>query len=257
MSEANAPLPPSPLTPEQVVAWLDYELSPLLARRAEVIEQLNDIIAKHPMVEDDETQGICAESLRLATTLTAASEARRQEQKKPFLEAGRAVDSWQKRYLVPLETAAKPVSTVMLAYADRKEREARARAAAEAKAAREAAAEAERKAEEQRKAALFSDEAEKAEEEAQKALAAARQAEQQAQGRPADFTRARGDYGAVASVRQTWGWEVEDAAKVPRRFMTIDPAKIREAARPRDASGKPTTVIPGIRWVAQRSIGVR
>jgi len=44
---------------------------------------------------------------------------------------------------------------------------------------------------------------------------------------------------------------------VPRKYLTIDSAKIREAMKTRDKLGKPVAMIPGISWVTERSLGVR
>jgi hypothetical protein len=257
VSIPNEPQRPAPLTPQEVVEWLDFELTALLSRRAEIIDNLKLMVAAHPTIENDIEQGLAADNLNLARSLSSAAEHARIGQKAPFLEGGRAVDGWFKRFAAPLDEAVAPLTRAMLAYADAKERRERAAAQAEARKAAEEAARKAREAEEAAKAGVFSDDALDAAEAAERARQEAREAEQQAKGKPADFTRARGDFGAVASVRQSWSWEITDVSKVPRKFMTVDPAKIKDAAKDRDASGKPTAVIPGIRWVANRTIGVR
>jgi hypothetical protein len=75
----------------------------------------------------------------------------------------------------------------------------------------------------------------------------------------ADASRVRGDYGAVASVRTVWTWEIVDQDKIPRAYMTVDGVKVKATAqKKRDPkTGKPLINIPGIRWVMQRSLGVR
>ena len=61
----------------------------------------------------------------------------------------------------------------------------------------------------------------------------------------------RSDYGAVASIRKGWAFEVEDAAQVPREYLTIDPAAVRRAI----AGG--VREIPGLRIFADDRAVIR
>ena len=53
------------------------------------------------------------------------------------------------------------------------------------------------------------------------------------------------------SVRKTWVFEVEDPAKVPREFLTVDDVKVRQAM---EAQGPENTTIPGIKIYQESKI---
>jgi hypothetical protein len=255
----NAPPPPAPPTPEQVVAWLDYELEPLIRRRDdEVLPALRSMAEAHPEIpeHDDELAGQFAENVRIAKTLIRTATAREDEVKRPFNDGRNTVIAWFRRFAGPLTAQIAVLERILLDQADRREATARRQAEAEAQRRHEEA----QRAMEAAQAALRRNTmgGEHELEDAARAAEAATQAAIAAQQKPAAFTRTRGIYGAVASVRTTWAWEVEDFAKVPREFLMVDPGKVREAAKRRHpVSGKPLAEIPGIRWVEQRAMGVR
>jgi hypothetical protein len=238
---ANAPMPPAPpLTPTEIKAYLDYALEQLLNRRAEICAALDNNFATHPVIEDEETLGNVAENVRMASALTKTAKARHTEHKEPYLTGGRAVDAWFKVFAQPLEQAVSQVQAVMNKYGDAKlarERAAavQARRLAEAEAARLAEIAAQRM-EQGRSADIALENAARA---ADDADAAARRET----AKPAALTRTYGTYGAVASVREKWSWEVEDLDRVPRKYLMVD--------------AEPTAVIAGIRWVSSTKVGVR
>jgi len=256
---ANRPVPLGrPPSPEQVTAWLDYELEPLIARRAELVAAIEATVKKYAAgIVNDDQQGIAAENLRMANAAVRAAADAHELHKRPYLEAGRAVDRWKNGYSVPLADPIERLTRLMLAYSDRREAESRAAAQAEAdRLAAEAAAQAKAAEREAPSEGMFGPASEAAYE---KTLAAVR-AQDAADARPAEHTRVRGVAGAVASVRVAWGWETENFAKVHRRFLMVNPDAIAAEVRAkgRDAkTGRPLAVIAGIKWVAKRAMGVR
>jgi hypothetical protein len=258
----NAPVPPAPLTPGEITAWLDFALESLIARRAEILDALAKTAAAHPRIDDDETLADVAENVKMAKALTGTAEKRRVESKAPFLDGGRAVDSWFARLIAPIGTALKPIQTAMDEYGNRIAAKRRAEAEAAAKAARE---EAERRAAE---AAALLDAEKKAApgaldwafDKAQEAADKADTAAAAATARPADLTRVTGTYGATASLRASWKWRVVDEAKIPRRFLMVNEDAIKAAVADagRDpVTRKPNAVIPGVEFFEVTSMGVR
>jgi hypothetical protein len=67
----------------------------------------------------------------------------------------------------------------------------------------------------------------------------------------------RGQFGATASVRETWGYEIEDITKVPAEYLTVDAKMVRAVLADRDPKTKvPRRKIPGIRWVRSQQLAV-
>lgn len=254
--ERNAPNIPTPLTPAEIKAYLDYALEGLLTRRAEMIAALNKTATAHPTISSDETLGAIAENMRMAIALGKTGEDRRKEQKEPFLEGGRAVDGWFKAWIAPLSAAMLPVQASMNVYGELIERRNREAAQAERKRldaiAERAQADAERALRENRSEAALD-----ALDAASEAAQAADDAGALAESKPAELTRTYGNYGAVTSMRQSWSWEIANLAIVPRAYLMVNPDAIKAAAKQRDTQGKPAAVIPGIRWVVSKKMGVR
>jgi hypothetical protein len=258
----NAPVPPAPLTPAEITAWLDFALESLIARRAEILDALAKTAEAHPRIDDDDTLAEIGENIKMARALTGTAEKRRVESKAPFLDGGRAVDAWFARLVAPVGASLAPIQTAMDDYGRRMLAKRRAEAEAEAKAARE---EAERKAAEA--AALLAAEKpaapgaldwafDKAQEAADKAAAAAAAAT----ARPADLTRVTGTYGATASLRANWKWRVVEPAKIPRKYLMVNEDAIKTAVADfgRDpTTRKPLVVIPGIEFFEETKMGVR
>lgn len=112
------------------------------------------------------------------------------------------------------------------------------RRAAEAKAAAEKA-EAERK-EQERQTKLARESAQKAADE--KAIA-----DKAASAKAAEMSRIRTDLGAVASLRTTWQFTVEDADKVPRLYLSVNEGAIRAAIKGATTpDNKCSLTIPGV-----------
>lgn len=253
----NTPAPPRPLDAIEINDYLAYIGEALIQRRDALVAALRNMAAASPTIEDDEVLGDIAENMRMAAALSRTGEDRRKETKEPFLLGGRVVDAWFKRWLEPLSNAMAPVQSAMNDYAARKLAAARAVAAHEAArrlaiaeaAAQEAAAAMRARAPDVAVIAALDQAAS-----AERDVAAA---EARAMARPADLTRSYGTYGAVASVRQSWAWRVDDPALVPRHYLMLDDDKIRQAAKQRDASGRPVVVIPGVSFYPVTKMGVR
>lgn len=255
----NTPPPPAPLTPAEIRAFLDFQMEQLLARRADILAILADMREAYPTIDDDDALGIVAENMRMAHALTRSAEDRRKGEKEPFLSGGRAVDAWFKRFQEPLDTACQPVQAAMNAYGTRIEAERRAQAVEAQRLAEQAAAQAAAEAADllARATPPVEQELNQKFDRAAEAAQAAELAGEQANARPAAFTRTVGDYGAVTSMRSSWAWEVENIDLVPRAYMMINADAIKAAGKPRDAQGKPLAVIAGIKWTRSLKMGVR
>lgn len=252
----NIPQPPSPLTPGEIEAYLAYACEALIARRNAVIASLQADFKAHPVINDDATLGEIAENIRMAYALNKTGDDRRKEHKEPFLNGGRAVDGWFKRWGASLESAIAPVQLSMNAFGERKLIAQRKQAEADKKIA-DAAAEAAQRAASQALREGQPHDASEALDRVAETAEAAEDADARVHARPADLTRTYGSFGAVASVRQKWNWRVISLDRVPRKYLMIDVEALKLAAKSRDATGKPTAVIPGIAWVADTTVGVR
>jgi hypothetical protein len=254
MTIPNRPKPPAPLSDAQIREYLEFDTERMRARRDDLIAALAASAAAYPQIDDDEVLGEVSENIALAKKLNTAVEERRKRAKEPFLAGGRTVDSWFKIFVEPLADAIRPVQARMNDYARRKlekaEAERKAAAAAAQAEADRLAAQAAEKIAAGKRAGTAMDLAETAATKAAQATAAA-------QASVADMTRIRGDYGSAVSARRTWRWVIEDDSLIPREFLMANPAAIGEAARERDATGRPLAVIPGIRWECDVVMGVR
>jgi hypothetical protein len=67
----------------------------------------------------------------------------------------------------------------------------------------------------------------------------------------------RGVYGGKASVKETWGYEVEDLTKVPMEYHMIDDRLVKAVMADRNPKTRvPRRTIPGIRWVKNQTLAV-
>lgn len=251
---SNAPAPPAPLDAAGIAAYLDYAGIELLARRDELIKALVANAKKYPRIDDDDVLGRVGENIGLGKKLALAAEQTRVGTKQPFLDGGRAVDAWFKQFLAPLTLAYGPVQSAMDDYAKRLLDKRRAEQEAERKRAQ---AEADRLAEIAAAEMDKGGDADRALEQAGAAAGRAEVADAAASARAPDLTRQYGSYGSPMSVRERWKWRVIDITKVPREHLMIDPDSIKAAGKERDRSGKPTTIVPGIEWYVETSMGVR
>lgn len=169
--------------------------------------------------------GFAADLTKEARNLYRDIEDDRAAKKKPYLDAGRMVDSFYAVSQEQVEALGKTIRGLMDAYNREVAAAARRRAEEEARQARE---------EEQRRADLAQKAAEanrhhhaalhedKADEAAERAL----QAEAQARQSSNDLTRVRSSAGTVASATTVWHGEITDLAKLDlealRPYLTRD-----------------------------------
>jgi hypothetical protein len=67
----------------------------------------------------------------------------------------------------------------------------------------------------------------------------------------------RGIYGSKATVKETWGYEVEDIAKVPKEYLTVDDRMVKAVMADRHPKTRvPRRTIPGIKWVKNQTLAV-
>jgi hypothetical protein len=233
----NQPPPPTaPMTPDQIRAWLTFELEPLLARRDEVVSALAASLEAVPSIENQDQLAAFADNLRMAKAIVKTADQRRTEVKRPFLDGGREIDAWFKGALARLDEPMRAVEKAMVRYQTALAEQARKRAEAEAARARaeaEAAAAA-------ATAKLFGDgpDAEedagagmRAVEDAAAAAKRADEAQKLAQGSPADLVRTVSDYGTTATATERLAFDIIDPDKVERALCMPDTARIRDALR--------------------------
>ena len=189
------------------------------------------------------------------------AEAAHKAEKALFLRAGRVVDGFFKRRCDGLTAALAPAVARLKAYRDELARieqqrhEAVRHAAAEE--ARQAMAEAEehhaqaerlaREGESLEARRRAADELRLAEEAAQRAQIARVEATL-----PLEPTRLHGDYGSTAYLTRRWSFEVIDLDQVPREYMSLDVAVVRQAIT-RDGVRQ----IPGLRIFRSEALRVR
>jgi len=214
----------------------------------------------HP-IQGEEDASLATDFIAQCQVHTRDAEAAHKREKEFFLKAGRAVDAFFKRRCETLSVALVPVVSRLKTYhdqvveAERRRHEVACRAGEEeaCRATEEAGryrAEAERlvgeamNAEDRRHAAEHLILAEQAEERAEKARLQA--------STSLEPTRIRGDYGATAYVSRTWAFEVIDLGQVPREYVSLDVAAVREAINKDRARN-----IPGLRIFPVESLRVR
>lgn len=187
---------------------------PLLRRRDDLIAAANRV---PPTIKDDETAGRFADYIKSITACMKSLESMRTGEKEPFLQAGRTVDGFFKKLTDPLAAAKKHVESILTTWQRQKAEEERLRrmeaerlAREEAERAARAAAEAEAKikTEADLSAAVVAEQA------AVQARADAEKAKREAEAKAAELNRARGDYGALASLRTFWDFADLDRASL-------------------------------------------
>ena len=193
-------------TQEQIIrARLEQENIGLLARKEEILEA----VGRAPeAVEDDDTAGKLSDFIKQISACIKNANAARVAAKEPYLQGGRSVDGFFKTVSDPLDKAKRAMESRLGTYLRKKADEERRRREEEA-----------RKAEEEARAQAAAmrdsedlDAAVAAEQDAQKAA-------KEADAKAAEMSRTRGDYGAVASLRTTWDFEILDYDNIPIRLL--------------------------------------
>lgn len=217
-----------------------------LARTRELLASFARFQTAHPTIADEETQGNAADFVRQIKRCIAQLEAERKAEKQPHLDAERRIDRSYADIEGPLKSAAVEVEAKMTTFAREQERKRREAAQAEAKRRDEEA----KRAEEAALAAAAPPAA------MEQAIAAARDAEAAATiaaARPAELSRVHSDFGSVASLRETWTFELLDIKQVPAEFLQVNEVLVRRVI----AGKSGLRAIPGLRIFPETKIGVR
>jgi hypothetical protein len=251
--------PPEPIDPSE---GLDRQLS---ARHADLVARFRDLelrCARVPdPVESDEDAARLTDFIAQCQAHIKRAEAAHKTEKAPFLKAGRLVDGFFKRRCEQLLSALAPAIARLKSYRDEVARIERQRHEQAQRAAAELARQAMAEAEEHRDLAerlaregksiedrlQAADELRLAEEAAQLAHMASSQAK--ASLKP---TRLHGDYGSTAYVSHSWAFEVIDLDRVPREYMSLDVAVVRDAI-----TRNGVREIPGLRIFQTEALRVR
>lgn len=191
-------------------AELEQEIADLVNRRDEL---LSGVDRCPETIEDDDTERRATDLARLIGVAVTNSNTKRLARGEPARTAQALVNAVYSRITTPLEQAKNTVLSRLTVYQ-------RAKAAAERRRRDEEAARQREEAERLRKAAEEAEAAAKEEADLRDAIAvdaSAQQAEadaaaatRAATAKPADLHRARGDFGAVGSLRTAWTGDITD-----------------------------------------------
>lgn len=195
--------PPDLLTGEELRAKLVEAHAALAARRDELLAAGNRV----PDIDSEDVARKVSDFIGQIAAASKAADGARVAEKEPYLSGGRVVDGFFKGITDPLETLKKNVERKLRDYLREKEAAERREREREAREARERELEARRKAEEAAQAARDQatlDAAIAQEKAAEAAAADAEKAQQAAEVKPAELSRTRGEFGAVASLRTFW-----------------------------------------------------
>jgi len=140
-----------------------------------------------------------------------------EDEKTPFLHAGRVCDTFKHFLMDDVEDGKKKLNSVRKKWADAKAAEERRRREDVARQQREEAERLEREAAEKAVAMVSQDDldaAAAAEEAARQAALDAEKAERAAFAKPAELGRTRGDYGGMTTLKQFWNFRNLDRAAI-------------------------------------------
>jgi multidrug efflux pump subunit AcrA (membrane-fusion protein) len=215
---------------DPLLARLREDHADLLTRRAEL---LGGISRAPDAVDSEQTAGNMADFDEQLKKFLKSAKIAHESEKAPFLVAGRTVDGFLHSLVDDVTAGRARLNVVRKKYADEKAAAERRRREEEARIARE---ESERLAREaaERAAAMSQpedlDEAVRAEDAATQARLDAEQAQKDAEAKPAEMGKSRGDYGGQTSLKQFW-----DFADIDR--ATLDLNALRQHL-PEDALDK-------------------
>lgn len=200
-----------PSDAELIRQRLEGEAAFLIARKDELIAAVERVPAE---IDSDEAAGKVADFVKQLMAAHKAAETARIGAKEPHLEAGRVVDGFFKAITEPLYGAKQKIEARLTVWQRKKAEAERRRREAEERAAREEAEHQAREAAEAARAAITGagsvDDAVTSDALARQAEADAEAARKSAAAKPADLSRQRGDYGAVASLRTFWDFKDMD-----------------------------------------------
>ncbi len=206
--------------------YLGEEIETLAARKEALLASVGRV---PPGVDNDIAAGKVADLVKLISACIKNAEVDRVARKEPFLEGGRVIDGVFRGITEPLMRAKTDVERKLTLYqrevaeAERRRREEMARVERE-EAQRQflAAQAAERNADTEADINVAISSAALARQREADAVAAQRAAE----AKPAELSRQRSDYGAVASLRRFWDMDDLDRDKLDlatlRPFLPLD-----------------------------------
>jgi hypothetical protein len=260
----NRPQPAKPISSIEIEAWLAYEHENLASSIVSDIAQLAD--DAEPIESAEELSRVSA-NVDIANAHRRQAESARKLAKEPFVDGGRSVDGWFKRWTDPLGAAIGPVQAQMNAYGTRIEAEKRREAEQKAREARELADQRAREAQRALEREQQSNTTPPPGTGAVTLLTAAAEASRKADkaesiatGSAANLTRGYGSYGGVVSGQENWGWEVTDLALVPLELLQVIEIEVNKRVRVW-AKENPTLAragqspIPGIKVI--RTVSMR
>lgn len=205
---------------EAPLAELLTEETEALRRRADELVAASGRAA----VTDDESAAKGTLLCKMLKQHTGAIEDARKARKEPFLEAGRTVDAHFAALAKPVQTAAAAVLAMVDAYRRKVEAEAAAERRRIEDEARKAAAEARAAEEAARQAGQMTIENEIAiQQQRDHAAALAEQA------KATTAAPIVSDYGAKASARKVWKFEITDKKEALKHALKVNPAVIHAA----------------------------
>jgi hypothetical protein len=193
---------------------LETEVAALLARRDQLVEG----VARMPdAIEDEDTERRASDLARMIGAAIKTSDTTRMARNEPARQAQALVNAVYGRISEPLTRARNTVLQRLTVFQ-------RAKADAERRRLEDLARTRREEADRQRREAEIIAEAARTEAEldmamgredlARQADADALQAQRASEAKPAELSRARGEYGATASLRQYWEFEIEDYDRV-------------------------------------------
>lgn len=203
----------------------EVEVDPLLERlqenHADLIKRRDELLASFGrapvIIGDEETAKKMADFAEQLTKFIKRTDAVHADEKAPFLTAGRTVDNFWHSLKDDIAASKTSLNVIRKKFADAKAAEERRRREEEARKAREEEQRLAREAAE--KAAAMENEndlaaAQKAEENADQAKLDADKAQKEAEAKPAEMGRSRGDYGGLTTLKRFWDFDEFDRAKL-------------------------------------------
>lgn len=218
-----------------------------IAAEAARADALTEAYGRAPeTVSDDTTASKTTDLAKQLGACARAIEAKRKEHKGRYDTCGAVIHTAATYYTNNLAKLKKACETRLTDYQRRIAEVERKRREEEAERLRKEAAE--------REASLHNEDDL---EEAIRAGAEAERAAKEAEAKAADLTKARGEFGSVASLRTFWTFEIEDIHAVPletlRRHFTPDAIEKAVRAYVRDGGRE----LPGVRIFETQETRVR
>jgi len=242
--------PTEPMAPETLLDLLKERHTPLTKRQAELLAAAERFDKTYPKIETEEVAGKAAQFVGQLSALIKAGEAAHTPEKAPWLTLGRTCDAFFKKLIEPIIAAKAAVVVKQTAFA-KIIAEANRKKAADEAAAKQREADAAMALARQNMTSETLDEA------AAKSQEAADAADHAA-ARPAEHSRVRGDYGAVASL--VVRWKIRAATNwhgvLDPIYLMPDQGALDLALKnaPRQKDGTPILSIPGTELYSEESV---